>query len=58
MENFKIIKSSDKSFVEKEVNKLLEQGWKINGNFYAFGTATDESGAVIDITYIQAMILE
>ena len=57
-ETFKIIQSSDKQFVEQQINELLDSGWKANGNFYAFATYLDESGAVKDITYVQAMILE
>ncbi|MBP6478010.1 MAG: DUF1737 domain-containing protein [Chitinophagaceae bacterium] len=57
-ETFKIIQTSDKQFFEKQVNELLDSGWKTNGNFYAFATYIDESGAVKDITYVQAMILE
>lgn len=60
MENdtFIIIKTSDKQTFEKEVNKLLDSGWKTNGNFYAFATHIDEKGAVEDITYVQALIRE
>lgn len=55
---FKIIKSSNKQFVEDQVNELLADGWKTNGNLYAFATYIDETGAVKDITFIQGMILE
>ncbi len=58
IETFKIIQTSDKQFFEKQVNELLENGWKTNGNFYAFATDIAESGAVMDITYVQALMLK
>ncbi len=55
---FKIIQSSDKKFLEDQVNELMSNGWKTNGGFYAFATYVDENGSVKDITFIQALILE
>lgn len=47
---YKIVSSSDKSFVESEVQKLLNKGWAFHG-------AVSVIQGMHNIVYTQAMIL-
>lgn len=51
---FRVIEDTDLEAFEKEVKRLLEDGWELHGNLISFPDEK-ESGVVKAVRYIQAM---
>lgn len=51
---FQIIENTDREAFEKEVKRVLEEGWELHGNLISFPHQT-ESGVVKAVRFIQAV---